>query len=237
VTRAFAAVCLLCLALDAAAIVRRHDREDARYREAAKGIDAVVDMNLPGGGGTLIAPRWVLTAAHVTALMKLPHEVMVKGEKIAVRRIVAYPGGQVGRDDIALVELAHAVKGVKPVPLYEARDEEGKEIVIAGRGFAGDGEKGAVEKERGVLRAGTNRIDKALKNWLVFTFDAPPAGTELESVSGPGDSGGPAFIAGLLAGVSSAQDDRATGREGAYGVSEYYARVSSYRAWIEATMK
>src|SRR4029453_3059585 len=103
--------------------------------------------------------------------------------------VVAYPGGQVGRDDIALVELARAAK-VAPVPLYEGRDEEGKDIVIAGRGFGGDGEKGAVERER-LVRAGTNRIVRALKNWLVFRFDAPPAGTELESVSGPGDSGGP----------------------------------------------
>lgn len=45
---------LLCAA-DARAIIRRHDRDDARYRELARGHDAVVDMNLPGGAGTLIA--------------------------------------------------------------------------------------------------------------------------------------------------------------------------------------
>lgn len=60
----------------------------------------------------------------------------------------------------------------------------------------------------------------------------------LEGISGPGDSGGPAFleIDGVifLAGVSSWQDNRAQGgRQGVYGVLEYYARVSSYVGWID----
>ena len=52
---------LLCVALDANAIVRRHDRNDATYVARAKGLDAVVNMNLPRGAGTLIAPEWILT--------------------------------------------------------------------------------------------------------------------------------------------------------------------------------
>ena len=63
----------------------------------------------------------------------------------------------------------------------------------------------------------------------------------MEGISGPGDSGGPAFIfvagKGYLAGISSGQSTRATkGKEGVYGVREYYVRVSSYVNWISTTI-
>jgi len=175
-------VLVLFCAADAGAIIRRHDRADARYRELARGHDAVVDMNLPGGAGTLIAPDWLLTAAHVVALIKMPHDVIIAGERIAIRRIVAHPGGQVGRDDLALVQLAKPVE-VTPVALYSARDEEGKDILLVGRGFSGTGETGPTERER-ILRAATNRVDRIAPNWLRFRFaPRPPAPTSKASAA------------------------------------------------------
>jgi hypothetical protein len=46
------------------------------------------------------------------------------------------------------------------------------------------------------LRAATNRVEKADGPFLQFRFDAPedPNVTDLEGISGPGDSGGPAYI-------------------------------------------
>lgn len=63
----------------------------------------------------------------------------------------------------------------------------------------------------------------------------------LELGCGPGDSSGPAFIRKgndyFIAGISSGQSTSATGgREGVYGVTEYYTRVSTYIGWIEETI-
>ncbi len=70
---------------------------------------------------------------------------------------------------------------------------------------------------------------------LVFRFDAPGDEnvTPLEGISGPGDSGGPAFLEtadGLrLAGLSVASSGRPKGR---YGVWEFYTRVSPQVQWV-----
>jgi hypothetical protein len=231
----------LLAVLPAFAIVRRHDRDDSRYRELAKNLDAVVDLNLPGGAGTLIAPRWVLTAAHAAALMKREgHQVKIAGHPYDVTRTIVYPGGGEGKDDIALIELASAATGVVPVPIREERGEASGDVVtFAGQGHSGDGLTGPAVRD-GQRRAAMNRIEAVKQNWLTFLFDAPPAGEDLEGISGPGDSGGPALMTVdgkvVVAGVSSGQDSRATGKEGVYGVTEYYVRVSSYAEWIRNTM-
>ncbi len=145
--------------------------------------------------------------------------------------------------DIALVRLREEVVGIVPVPLYRGRDEAGREIIVVGAGMRGTGRTGPVEDD-GQIRGATNRIDEAAEAWLCFVFDAPDAenATDLEGISGPGDSGGPALLVmdgtAYLAGISSGQDDAATGGQpGRYGVSEYYTRVSSYVLWIEQTMR
>lgn len=102
-------------------------------------------------------------------------------------------------------------------------------------------DEGPVRRDR-VLRATNNVVDRAVESFLVFDFDAPPDGADLEGISGPGDSGGPAYLVKpdgtiFVAGVSSGQDSRKTGKEGVYGVTEYYARVSSYAGWIDSVMQ
>jgi len=62
----------------------------------------------------------------------------------------------------------------------------------------------------------------------------------MEGISGPGDSGGPAFLKYkgqlCIAAVSSSQDDGGLG-EGRYGVRELYPRVSHYRGWLRQVME
>ena len=79
---AIAVVIIVCVALPALAGTIRHDREDAQYLDLASeypSVGQIVGRGMwegpPGvsrkysffASGTLIAPDWVLTAAHVVA--------------------------------------------------------------------------------------------------------------------------------------------------------------------------
>ena len=144
--------------------------------------------------------------------------------------------------DIALVRLKSAATRVAPARIYERSAEAGCIATFAGRGSYGTGLTGP-SSYSSALRAVTNRVERAEGSYLQFRFDAPgdPAITALEGISGEGDSGGPAYCTWdgvtYLIGVSSAQDARPAGRRiGHYGVLEYYARVSSFAAWIRVTI-
>ena len=143
--------------------------------------------------------------------------------------------------DIAMVRLAQPVDGCAPVRLYTGTDEAGLVVTFVGRGAKGTGLTG-VEGGGwdGQLRAATNRVERADGPLLQFRFDAPgDAGvTAMEGISGEADSGGPAYVEqeGTI-GVSSHQDARPAGRKrGAYGVLEYYSRVSYFADWIRAVL-
>jgi len=242
---------VLVLATPAVAVVIRHDRDDARYLELGQHLDGICHLNLqkenapPDGEGALIHPYWVLTAAHVGVEMKRGHVLTVVGrnaaEDVEVDEVFLHPKWNDGPHDIALVRLKRPVENIDPVPIYRRRDEAGKIITIGGAGDFGTGETGPTGND-GKLRAATNRVDEVSENWLKFRFDEPDRATDLEGVSGPGDSGGPAFLiegdSKFVVGVSSGQSTRDTGgREGLYGVREYYTRVSTYRGWIAKVLR
>jgi hypothetical protein len=106
--------------------------------------------------------------------------------------------------------------------------------------MTGTGETGP-DGEDGRLRGAQNTVSAApAPGWIAFEFDAPPAGDDLEGISGPGDSGGPALLERdgrqFVVGVSSSNDsgDAAPCR---YGSREYYARVSYAVPWLRETMR
>lgn len=238
---------LLNSAFIAPPIILRHDRADSLSFQLGSRFPSLVHLYLPtpkgaaDGEGTLIAPRWVLTAAHVGAEIRSGHPVSVGTKSIKVDSVIIHPDWKDGGPhDLALLRLEKPVDSVRPADLYRGSDERDRILMIVGYGDYGTGLTGPRGNDRRV-RGATNRVDEATDLWLKFRFDAPddPRTTGLEGVSGPGDSGGPAYFgegdSAMLVGVSSGQSSRATGgKPGHYGVVEYYVRVSRYVKWIES---
>jgi hypothetical protein len=75
------------------AVVIRSDVPDSRYRVPDNALPALADLPFEGHG-TLIAKRWVITAAHAVQMMiAMPEHryVTIAGKRRAVARIVVYP--------------------------------------------------------------------------------------------------------------------------------------------------
>jgi secreted trypsin-like serine protease len=215
----------------ASAIVIRHDVDDSKYRIPASDFPALVDM--PGEGhGVLIAPQWVITAAHTIPGHSGLEHVVLNGASRDVERVVMHSGYKTvpqdlidqamasgeailivvflaSSDDIALVKLTQPVTDVAPVTVYKDSDEPGHVVKIVGKGATGTGDTGHDPRgpNRTELRRAFNKITSAYDRWFCYVFDQPPLALPLEGISGNGDSGGPVLIQvedqWLLAGLSS----------------------------------
>jgi hypothetical protein len=128
----------------------------------------------------------------------------------------------------------------------------GQNIDMVGYGETGDGINGKIGFSNGTKRGGENVIDRqgsVLDSWyggthsdnLILTdFDGPAvndantwgSGTPRarEANVAPGDSGGPAFVAGKVAGVSTIYAGEV------YGDWSAWAAVSPHNDWINSTM-
>jgi hypothetical protein len=228
------------------AVIIRHDREDSRYVAFGSNFPSYCRINLPDGGGALIAPEWVLTAAHVAEQIKVfPHKVQCGNATQNVEQAFIHPDyKENGKRDVALLKLSMPITEIKPVPIYPKQDEAKQIATLVGHYITGTGKTGPDKKMKKEMRGATNRIETTNDYWLYFTFDAPDSKTvtDLEGVSGPGDSGAPAYITAggklFVAGVSSrSRDANKDGIEPAYGDEDLYARVSLYKKWIEETMQ
>lgn len=194
--------------------------------------------------GTLIQPSWVLSAAHTVIELSLENEIEFAGTAYGIGRLVLHPDFHNCEDisnvqnDIALIQLQQPVTSISPLPLYERTDELQKTVTLVGQGDFGTGLIGPDQVD-GKKRIATNRIEKVDDQRLILKFDAPPNATDLEGISGPGDSGSPALLktdrGWAIAGVRSGQYSARLG-EGYYGVHEYYSRISSYLSWINSVV-
>ena len=229
-------------------IITRHDTTQEQHLVNPDQFENVVQLKLKDitgwveMEGTFIEKNWIITAAHGLTSVEVNQKIRLFDTVFTINKIVTHPDWDGNKNDIALIQLDKEAMNIQPVTLYENKNELNKNITITGRGWTGNGLTGPVTNDQ-TLRLATNKIDSVSTSWIKFRFDAPndKNTTELEGISGPGDSGGPAFFKieekQYLVGISSHQLNEQLGlKEGTYGVIEYYTRVSNYIDWIEKVL-
>lgn len=231
------------LTAPASAIVIRHDKTPEQYLASKADFPPLVTFYNIGVHGTLIAPEWVLTAAHTVFCLNPGQPVQVGDELVEVQARYSYPSYQLGeQNDLALIKLAKPVLSVQPARLYRQQDERDQVLWFIGSGGTGTGLTGETvgyKENKGVLRKAQNKVVAVTNSDLGFVFESDSEALELEGVSGNGDSGGPAYLKKddgyYLLGVSSRVDSWFKD-VGEYGVKELYTRVSSHASWIDQVM-
>jgi hypothetical protein len=240
-------------------MIRRDDVLDSSYLAlGADGDYAAVGsfVNSWGytGSGILIAPDWVLTAAH-NLVLATSATFTLNGTPYTSDQLLIHPNWQSGNSfagyDVGLVHLTASVYGVAPAVLYTGPSESGEMATFVGYGFVGTGLTG-YQTVDGQRRACQNMIDGDFGNPLVLLasdFDNPhtpenpfgdPTPLGLEGSVAPGDSGGGVFVKvsgqSYLAGVISFVAATDGSANGDYGDVNGFGRVTSFDSWVRANV-
>lgn len=215
---------------------------DARYVEYGRSFSAYTarfrgtsaDGKPHSASAVLVAPRWAITAAHVAAGCE-GVALAYDGDCVrTVDRIVVHPNwaDKIGYDDLALLRSDESF-GLDFYPPLSEGDELGKVASVAGFGLTGPLSYGYRTSDN-QLRAGTQRVERMERACLIC--DITRRGTVLEYGIAPGDSGGPLFVDGKLAGINSYTASPRTYTRSQYGEESGHTRVAIYRDWIKSVI-
>ncbi len=240
----FVSILAIFVSSSAQSIVIRHDVNDEKYKAKIDDFPPLATLYNIGVHGTLIAPNWVVTAAHTVFCMEEGDKIKVGEQWAEIESRYAhaeYVSDQ--ENDIALLKLKQPIKNIQPAILYDKFDETTQNVWFIGSGASGNGKTGQTifySDNNGVLRKAENKIEKVSEREIYFEFNEGDKALPLEGVSGNADSGGPAFKVinneYVLLGISSRSDSLFKG-VGEYGVKEVYTRVSYHLPWLHQVMK
>lgn len=188
-------------------MIVRHDRRGADYLIRDTDFPAVCSLDLSRfrGVATLVHPEYLLTAAHAAEKLQAGSSVTIVGTAHEVVDVRLHPtwtarenakqhDKRFGFADVALLRLGQAVRGIDPLSLRESAIEPGQVVTLIGDGISGTGLTGG-DLDDGKWRRATNRVVELHgEYWFSMRFDPPNSGTDLEGVTGVGDSGSPALI-------------------------------------------
>ncbi|HEV8606382.1 MAG TPA: trypsin-like serine protease [Tepidisphaeraceae bacterium] len=248
----------------------RHDRNQSDYLSVGDFFTSVGRVDGFGtdpktgssfnyiASGTLIAPDWVLTAAHVVDIAQTL-SFTVNGTLYTADAWHANPnwtGDLTAGYDLGLFHLSSAPDGITPAKIYTGAAELNKIGTFVGYGKTGTGLTGATTFD-GRKRGAQNMLDayyNSTNRILLSDFDNPNpyaffdnlVGSRtplyIEGLIAPGDSGGPVFITDgatrYIAGVNSFVggnffDGKA---DSDYGDISGATRVSIFANWINDTI-
>lgn len=212
-----------------------YGRSFSTYTAKIAGTNA--DSQRASASCTLISPVWALTAAHV--VHGLTDIVVTSGTlSRAVATVVIHPEWDKdthGSHDIALVRCIGPLELAFFPSLSDDTEHVGQVVSIAGYGLHGRLTEGHTTHD-GRLRAGTQTIERFDRSLIVC--HAQCGTSPLELCISPGDSGGPLFAGGRLAGVNSfTMARKGTTLRSRQGEETAHTRVSLYREWIEGVMR
>lgn len=191
--------------------------------------------------GTLIASRFVLTAAHCffgdnnsRSATEGNTSVILGGQTYGASRISIHPAYRSRSEacvqnelDAALIELSSEVAGITPAIMDRTPVSRGTGLLLVGFGTEGTGSAG--EQDRfppdGIVNIGNTVVENVDATYLQWEFDSGEANTA------GGDSGGPSFSgqSGALVGITCG----GTGNS-EFGTESLNTRLDRIIDWIDS---